>query len=55
MYHLLPEEDIKEHLLSVDCWCNTKVTIGDEEGLLEEPLCVHNADDGREIIEGLFD
>lgn len=45
MYHVVPVNDLKEHELSVDCWCNPK---RDEE---EPEVIVHYAMDGRENYE----
>lgn len=42
-WQVIPEDDLKEHELSPDCWCKPEVT--------EDDLCVHNSADGREDFE----
>lgn len=46
MYHVYPLNDLKEHILSVNCMCNP--VIQQTEG---DPICVHNSYDGREGLE----
>lgn len=41
--HVVPINDLKEHVLTINCWCNPEEQ---EEGVL-----VHNAADGREDYE----
>jgi hypothetical protein len=50
MWHIIPNNDIKEHKLNSDCECNCII------GLLNngEFICIHNSYDGREYIEKLF-
>lgn len=44
IYHVYPENDLKEHLLDgCKCWCNPEE---DEDGVI-----VHNSMDGREDFE----
>ena len=45
-YHLIPEDDFREHVSDSSCWC--KPTIN------EEGDYVHNSADGRELIEDLI-
>ncbi len=40
--HIYPLNDLKEHLISIACWCKP---FGDDE------LIIHNAADGREFVE----
>ena len=51
MIHILPINDLKEHEETADCPCNPNVRYEDEDGILPEPICIHNSWDGREIIE----
>jgi hypothetical protein len=44
-YHVMPENDLREHVMSADCWCHPAV---DEE---YENVLVHNSMDGREAFE----
>lgn len=45
LFHVVPIADLRDHELSLDCWCKPYV---DEE---EESLIIHNALDGREDFE----
>jgi len=51
--HVSPINDMKDHIESRDCWCDPKIvdvsTIGEEAG--SRIIVVHNAMDGREIVE----
>lgn len=40
--HVMPSDDLREHVVSRACWCNPE----DEEGVI-----IHNALDGREEFE----
>ena len=51
MIHILPIDDLKEHTEGVDCQCNPEVRYADGDGVLPEPICIHNSWDGREFIE----
>ena len=51
MIHILPVNDLKEHVTKTTCSCNPDVRYRDEHGVLPEAICVHNSWDGREIIE----
>lgn len=42
--HVVPTEDLKEHVLDCDCWCVPEL---DEEIM----LAVHNSADNREAFE----
>jgi hypothetical protein len=42
MIHVLPVNDLREHVETVDCWCGPSVDDG---------VCVHNAMDEREKFE----
>lgn len=42
--HVVPLNDLKEHALSVECWCRPKVDDDDN-------IVVHNSMDGRELYE----
>lgn len=44
--HVYPNEDIKEHALTMDCWCKPKI-----EQDLPPYLIVHNSADKRELKE----
>lgn len=43
--HVIPRDDLREHVSEVDCWCNPKQ---DEE---EQNLWIHNSMDRREEYE----
>ena len=43
--HIVPENDLREHLVNKDCWCNPDV---DEEF---ENIIIHHALDGRDLYE----
>ncbi len=45
--HVLPIGDLKEHNEVRDCWCDPLVVIRYDE----PAMVVHNAFDGRELIE----
>lgn len=45
IYHVYPEDDLREHIMSKDCWCKPKQ---DEE---MSNLYIHNSMDGREYFE----
>lgn len=47
--NVIPENDLRPHLLGVDCHCNPRVI---KEGASQ--IIVHNAYDGREIVEELL-
>jgi hypothetical protein len=47
--HVLPINDLKEHIERYDCWCKPQIIAFDENGeLLGVPVISHNALDGRE-------
>ena len=43
--HVIPENDLREHEHSIDCWC---APVRDEE---DELLVIHNSMDRRELYE----
>jgi len=45
-WHIIPENDVEDHIESLRCECNPKV-INEREG----QIIVHNAYDRREIFE----
>lgn len=45
--HVIPENDIKGHIVSSDCWCRPE-----DDELADEYVWIHNAKDGRETYEG---
>lgn len=40
--HVMPVEDLREHVCGDDCWCSPT----DDEGVI-----IHNSMDGREFFE----
>ena len=47
--HVLPENDLREHIESRACWCHPNAHY---DPLMEQPaVVVHNAADGRELVE----
>lgn len=46
-WHIIPKNDLKEHLSSNTCWCNP--TPDETEGC--ENIWIHNSLDGRESKE----
>lgn len=49
--HVTPINDLRDHIDSIDCWCDPgQEWIDEETGLpyADGPLVVHNALDGRE-------
>lgn len=55
--HCTPEYDEREHVFSVDCWCDPRVEyINEDTGLPygNGPLVVHNSADHREFVERLL-
>lgn len=45
--HILPVRDLTRHRFAFDCWCGPEV----ETLTWLRPLIIHNASDGRELIE----
>ena len=45
MLHVVPVDDLREHELTIDCWCNP------EEDDEEPTVIIHNAMDERETYE----
>lgn len=45
--HVIPINDMKEHIHSRKCWCNPRL----EQKNTKETLVIHNSMDGRELIE----
>jgi len=50
-YHVVPENDLKEHIISADCECCPVVYVYDNGN----KVISHNSYDGREHIEKLFE
>jgi hypothetical protein len=46
--HVTPIDDLKEHEMSRDCWCKPLVQQEPDD---EHALVIHNAEDGRELVE----
>jgi hypothetical protein len=42
--HIIPAEDIREHTLRGDCWCDPRLDY-------EDRIATHNSADGREQFE----
>jgi len=42
--HIIPTEDIREHTLRGDCWCDPRLDY-------ENRIATHNSADGREQFE----
>jgi len=40
--HVVPVNDLREHVRSRDCWCKPRVDLS---------ICVHNSADQRELFE----
>lgn len=40
--HVVPLDDLREHVLTPDCWCRPR----DDDGVV-----IHNSLDGRELLE----
>ena len=49
--HILPVDDLKEHIQDGPCFCNPDYLSGDNRGMYDEIIVVHNALDGREWNE----
>lgn len=49
--HVLPENDLREHFESADCWCAPTVSMETAADGTRTLLVVHNAADGRELVE----
>ena len=47
VWHVTPINDLKPHIEAVDCPCNPKIEIQDNDGL----VVVHKSYDGRELKE----
>ena len=47
-YHIIPENDFREHISSSDCWCKPQLT----DGL--DNCYTHPSADGREHLEDLI-
>lgn len=45
--HVMPVNDMREHVESGDCWCQPSI----ERFSNGNALIVHNAMDGRELVE----
>jgi hypothetical protein len=45
--HVLPMNDLRKHVEAEDCWCQPVVTREKKSAA----LIVHNAMDGRELVE----
>ncbi len=42
LQHVIPINDLREHVVSVDCWCHP---------LLDDDVVIHNSLDQRESYE----
>ena len=53
MIHVYPLNDEREHVLEgTDCPCKPEIRWQNLTGeIFEEPLCMHHAFDGREVLE----
>jgi len=54
--HVVPINDMKEHVDSRDCWCNPRVKYEDitkygDVYKSSAVIVIHNSMDGRELIE----
>ena len=50
--HVLPVNDLREHVEAPDCWCQPRLEI--EESFLtgrQTTIVVHYAADGRDLVE----
>jgi hypothetical protein len=45
--HVLPIDDLREHVENRDCWCKPVLSRTDDNRI----LVTHNALDGRELVE----
>lgn len=43
-WHVIPLDDLKEHVVSEHCWCEPEVDLDHEDDL----IFTHNALDGRD-------
>lgn len=46
--HVLPINDLRDHVETRDCWCAPTLYIADDG---DEMTVIHNSADGRELIE----
>ena len=55
MKNIIPENDTKEHVLDVHCWCEPRIETEDAGGdvMTNGPLIIHFAADGRTDAKGL--
>lgn len=47
--HIVPMNDIKDHVAEMECWCCPTLDDGDEWGY--EKIFIHHSADGREAFE----
>ena len=46
--HVLPKNDLREHIESRDCWCGVHVQ---KEPDMRVAVVIHKAADGRDFVE----
>jgi len=46
--HIVPNGDLKEHIVHVSCWCKP---VEEKTANPDAPMFIHNAADGREFFE----
>lgn len=46
IYHVLPINDLRDHVEAEDCWCEPRIE-EDDGGT----VVIHNSMDGRELVE----
>lgn len=49
--HVVPIDDMREHILSIECWCRPRFLWEKEDGCMPFECIVHNSLDGRERYE----
>ena len=46
--HVLPVNDLRDHVESRECWCQPATTREDDE---DDVVVIHHSADGRELVE----
>ena len=55
MINIIPNNDEREHIRAMDCWCKPILEWGDEAGIYRNgPMVIHNSSDCLESVEGLI-
>lgn len=57
MVNIKPNNDEREHVSDVHCWCEPRVEYRNDDTDAEYkngPLIIHNAADGRETVEKMI-